>query len=243
MATGFEISFDHDDRKDIFEYLERAGPTAADEVQRELRVDPRGFRHHVAILKRDGYVEETDRHLRVALDGGEEEEFSDDGVEFTIRPAREADLAGLVGVIRQVAQDKTYIEAETVADVIDHEEVLLRHDEIEERMFFVACVGDEVVGWVHLHVPELEKLHHTAELTLGVLEEYRDHGIGGHLIQRGLEWGASNGLEKIYQSVPACNDEAISFLEAHDWHTDAVREDHYRLDGEYVDEVMMAVEL
>jgi ribosomal protein S18 acetylase RimI-like enzyme len=243
METGYEISFDHDDRKDIFEYLERAGPTDAGAVQQELHVDPRGFRHHVAILKRDGYVDELDGQLRIALEGGEEEEFSDEGVEFTIRPAREADLAGLVGVIRQVTEDKTHIEAETVADVVDHEEVLLRHDEIEERMFFVACVGDEVVGWVHLHVPELEKLHHTAELTLGVLEEYRDHGIGGHLIQRGLEWAGPNGLEKIYQSVPACNEEAISFLEAHDWHTEAVREDHYRLEGEYVDEVMMAVAL
>jgi ribosomal protein S18 acetylase RimI-like enzyme len=110
-------------------------------------------------------------------------------------------------------------------------------------MFFVACVDGEVVGWVHLHVPELEKLHHTAELTVGVLEEYRGHGVGGHLLQRGLEWGGSNGLEKIYQSVPASNEEAIAFLEAHDWYTEAVREDHYRIGGDYVDEVMMAVGL
>jgi ribosomal protein S18 acetylase RimI-like enzyme len=243
MASARELSFDHDDRQDIYEHLERMGATSPADVRDELRIDPRGFRHHVAILKRDGYVEEVDGRLRAVVEGGEEEEFADGGVEFSIRPAREADLAGLVGVIRQVARDRTYIEAETVADVIDHEEVLLRHDEIEERMFFVACVDGEVVGWVHLHVPELEKLHHTAELTVGVLEEYRGHGVGGHLLQRGLEWGGSNGLEKIYQSVPASNEEAIAFLEAHDWYTEAVREDHYRIGGDYVDEVMMAVGL
>jgi ribosomal protein S18 acetylase RimI-like enzyme len=240
------FSFDHDARRDIYEYLRKRGPTSPERIWRDLHVDSRGFRHHVAILKRDGYVEDagdTGDGLRVVLDPGEREQFRDSGVEFAIRPARESDLSGLVGVIRQVAAEKTYIEAETVADVVDHEEVLLRHDEIEERMFFVACVDAEVVGWVHLHVPELEKLSHTAEITLGVVEGYRGHGIGGHLLQRGLEWGAKNGLAKVYQSVPATNQEAVSFLQAHGWEVEAVREDHYRLDGEYVDEVMMAVEL
>lgn len=243
MATSQDLKFDHDDRKDIYEYLERNGAADADSVRDDLGIDPRGFRHHVAILKRDGYVEEVDDRLRVTIEAGEEEEFHDQAVDFTIRPAREADLTGLVGAIRQVAEDKTYIEAEEVADVIDHEDMLLRHDEIESRMFFVACVNDEVVGWVHLRAPELEKLSHTAELTVGVLEEYRGHGIGGHLLQRGLEWAASNGKERIYQSVPATNEEAISFLEAHGWETEAVRSDHYLLDGEYIDEVMMEVSL
>ncbi|PSQ17901.1 GNAT family N-acetyltransferase [Halobacteriales archaeon QS_8_69_26] len=237
------LSFDHDDRRAIYEYLDRRGATPVEEVRDDLGVDPRGFKHHVAILKRDDYVEEVDGRLRVAFEGGEEVEFTDDGFEFSIRPARESDLAGLVGVIRSVAEEGTLIEAETVADVVDHEEVLLRHDEIESRMFFVACVDGEVVGWVHLNAPELEKLSHTAELTVGVLEEYRSHGIGSHLLQRGLEWANANGYGKIYQSAPATNEAAIDFLSEQGWETEAVREDHYRIDGEYVDEVMMAVYL
>jgi len=243
MATQQEIAFDHEDRRDIYDYLERHGAVEPDDVRDELGIDPRGFKHHVAILKRDGYLEDADGLLRVSIEAGEAEEFEQENVEFKIRPAREADLSGLVGAIRQVAEGGRYIEAESVADVVDHEETLLRHDEIESRMFFVATVNDEVVGWVHLQSPELEKLGHTAQLTVGVLEEYRGHGIGGHLLQRGLEWGASNGYEKIYQSVPATNEEAISFLEAHGWETEAVREDHYLINGEYVDEVMMEVDL
>jgi ribosomal protein S18 acetylase RimI-like enzyme/ActR/RegA family two-component response regulator len=145
--------------------------------------------------------------------------------------------------IRQVVQNKTYVDAETVADIVDNEGVLLRHNEIESRMFFVATVEDEVVGWVHIKHPELEKLTHTAELTLGVLEEHRGRGIGGHLLERGLEWAGSRGYEKIYNSVPASNDDAISFLEAHGWEIEATREDHYKLGDDYVDEVMMDVRL
>jgi L-amino acid N-acyltransferase YncA len=179
----------------------------------------------------------------VTIDAGAEEEYRSEDLEFHIRPARQEDLAGIVGAIRQVAEERTHIEAESVADEVDHEEALLRHNELESRMFFVATVDDDVVGWVHLHAPELEKLSHTAELTVGVLDGYRGHGIGSHLLARGLEWAGTNGYEKVYQSVPSTNEDAIAFLETHDWETEAIRENHYKLNGHYVDEVMMAVEL
>ena len=243
MELSEELSFGHDDRRRIYEYVERHGSADPEEIREALRLDPRGFRHHVAILRRDRRVEDVDGTLRVAFDHGESEEHRTDGVEFLIRQARQEDLSGLVGAIRRVAGERTYIVAESVADLIDHEEVLLRHNEIESRMFFVATVGDEVVGWVHLHAPELAKLSHTAELTVGVLEEYRGHGIGSHLLERGLEWAEANGYEKIYQSVPSTNEDAVAFLEHHGWEVEAVREDHYKIDGRYVDEVMMAVSL
>ncbi|MXV61280.1 GNAT family N-acetyltransferase [Natronorubrum sp. JWXQ-INN-674] len=243
MSSNEPLEFGHTDRKAIYEYVERHGAVDPDDVQETLGTDPSGFRHHVAILKRDGRLEEEDGKLRVTIAAGAEEEYVSEDLEFHIRPARQEDLSGIVGAIRQVAEEKTYIEAESVADEIDHEEALLRHNEIESRMFFVATVDDEVVGWVHLHAPELEKLSHTAELTVGVLEDYRSHGIGSHLLSRGLEWAGSNGYERVYQSVPSSNEEAIAFLEGHDWETEAIREDHYKLNGHYADEVMMALEL
>ncbi|NNC24697.1 GNAT family N-acetyltransferase, partial [Salinisphaera sp. USBA-960] len=39
------------------------------------------------------------------------------------------------------------------------------------------------------------------------------------------------------------NEEAIAFLEGRGWETEAVRDGHYKIDGDYVDEVMMAVSL
>ncbi|WP_255168006.1 bifunctional helix-turn-helix transcriptional regulator/GNAT family N-acetyltransferase [Natrononativus amylolyticus] len=243
MAFAEEHEFGHEDRKRIYEYVERHGAVDPDDVQDRLGIDPGGFRHHVAILKRDGRLEIENGTLRVTIDAGAEEEYVSEDLEFHIRPARQEDLSGIVGAIRQVAEEKTYIVAESVADEIDHENALLRHNELEARMFFVATVNGEVVGWVHLRGPELDKLSHTAELTVGVIEEYRGHGIGSHLLSRGLEWAGANGYEKVYNSVPSTNEEAIAFLEEHGWETEAVREDHYKLNGHYVDEVMMALEL
>ncbi len=98
----------------------------------------------------------------------------------------------------------------------------------------------EVVGWVHLDAPEVAKLEHTAELTVGVRENHRGRGIGGRLLERGLAWADERGYRKVYQSVPATNEAAVDFLADHGWAVEAVREDHYLLDGEFVDEVMLA---
>ena len=243
MNVEHGLEFGHDDRERIYNYVERHGECDFEDVENDLHLDPRGIRHHVAILRRDGYVTVEDGRISVAFEDVAAEEHTDGDVEFVVRPARQSDLTGLVGAIRQVASERTYIEAESVADVIDHEEVILRHNELEERMFFVATVGNDVVGWVHVAGSELDKLEHTAELTVGVIETYRGHGIGSHLLSRGLEWAGSRGYEKMYNSVPASNEEAVEFLKANGWEIEAVREDHYKLGEEYVDEVMMAVRL
>jgi len=47
----------------------------------------------------------------------------------------------------------------------------------------------------------------------------------------------------MYNSVPSSNEEAVEFLKTNGWEIEAVREDHYKLDDDYVDEVMMAVRL
>jgi len=234
---------DHDDREDIYEYVERSGAADPETVRRALGMEPRAFGHHIAILKRDSVIEETDGKLRVAFDAGEEEEFSHEEISFIIRQAREEDLTGLVGAIRQAIGGGEYVKAETVADVVDNEGVLIRHNEVESRMFFVACIEGEVVGWAHIKHTDLEKLSHTAELTLGVLEEYRGHEIGTHLLGRGVEWANEQRLEKLYNSIPSTNEKAIEFLEDRGFETEAVREDHYKLNGDYIDEVMMAREL
>lgn len=243
MAGITKPKFTHEGRRDIYDYVERHGAMEPESVRKSLNMEPRAFGHHVAILKRDQVLEETNGKLRIAIEGGAEEEYSTEDVSFTIRQAREEDLTGLVGAIRQAIGSGEYVRAETVADVVDNEGVLLRHNEIESRIFFVATVGGEVVGWVHLKHMDLDKLRHTAQLTVGVLEEYRGHGIGSHLLERGLTWAAQQNFEKIENALPATNEKAIEFLKSRGFEVDAIREDHYKLNGEYVDEVMMMKQL
>jgi len=242
MKATEKPTFDTSDRRRIYEYIERNGAVRPEALydDRIVRIEPERFRQLVAIMKRDGVLEQRDGKLRVALEGGAREEYRTANFDFEIRPARQEDFSGILGVIEQVASQRTYIEAETVAEQLNHEDALIRHNELDTRMFFVATVSEEVVGWCHVEAPELEKLRHTAKLTIGILSEYQGDGLGSHLLQRGLSWARSNDYEKVYQSVPATNERAIAFLLDLGWEEEARRTDHYKLDEEYVDEVMLA---
>ena len=241
MGFSDQIEFNHRDREEIYEYVERAGTIGYEDARRSLNMSPEAFGHHVAVLERDGIIlRDEDGNLRVAFDDDSEETYVDDGIEVTSRQASEDDLTGLVGVIREALSDKTYVEAETIADIVESEDVLLRHNELQKRVFFVATVHNDVVGWVHVNDTELEKLSHTAELTLGVIDEYRDHGIGTKLLDRGVDWALDQDFEKLYNSIPSSNEDAIGFLEHHGWEIEATREKHYKIDDEYADEVMLA---
>jgi GNAT superfamily N-acetyltransferase len=121
-----------------------------------------------------------------------------------------------------------------------YEDAVTRHNTVESRVFFVATVDGEVIGWCHLDIPQLDKLRETAQLTVGVREERRGQGIGSQLMQRGLDWAKANGYRKLYNSVPAITENAMVFLEDHGWNTEGIRRNHYSIDGEQVDEVMMA---
>jgi ribosomal protein S18 acetylase RimI-like enzyme len=257
MDVTDSLQFTHRGRKDIYESVERHGTVRPVEIRRALNLDPGEFGHHLTLLKRDGYVrEDEDGRLQVAFRESAAETYTSDGLTFTVRQADQDDIDGLSEVVRTVAEEGSYIEAETVADVIDHERVVTRHNAVRSRLFFVATVdevdganvgdggaNDGIMGWVHLDMPEAEKLAHTAVLTVGIDPAYRGHGVGSALLQRGMDWARERGFEKLYNSIPSTNEGAIAFLEAHGWVTEAVRHDHYRVDDEYADEVMMAVDL
>jgi len=240
MELTEPLRFDHADRRDIYEYVESRGTVSADQTRRALGMEHRPFGHHLIILQRKGMIQRTDDELRIAYEDSETKSYETEEAAFTIRQARQEDLDGLVGAIRAAIGSGEYVDAETVADIVDSEGVIMRHNDVESRIFFVATVDGDVVGWVHLERPETAKLSHTAELTVGVLAQYRGQGIGSRLLERGTEWAGQQGCEKLYNSVPSTNEAAIDFLEAHDWEIDAVRADHYKLSEEYADEVMLA---
>lgn len=228
-------------RKSVYRYVERHGPVDPSLVARATGADPESFHHHATMLRRDGLIEETvDGRLQVAVHPGEAETFTEAGVSYEIRPARQSDLSGLVGTIRRACDGGASVVAEGVAEQLAYEDSVVRRTPTRSRVVFVGTVTDDVVGWVHVEVAELPKLSGTAELTVGVIPEYRRHGIGSHLLRRGVSWAATRDCRKVYQSVPATNEAGVAFLEANGWTVEATREDHYEVGGELVDELLLA---
>lgn len=248
-------------RRRIYEHVERRGAVRPEAVRKEVTVapdsaskptrsgtelrvpmPPEEFTHHVSILKRDGYLVEHDGRLEVGIrptDAAVDVDLG--GVTAVVQPARQQDITGIIGVITQVATGGHHVVAKRLAAELEQTDVLIRHNESQTRTFFVATVDEDAVGWLHLSAPQLEELRHTAELTVGVLEEYRGKGIGRALMEQGLAWANDHGYRKVSQRLPAGNEQGVAFLEATGWTVECVREGQYLVDGELEDEVQVAV--
>jgi L-amino acid N-acyltransferase YncA len=240
MQFTDDLEFGHAGRHEVYEYVESNGAVDYEEARRALDMSPSEFGSYVTVLKRDGVLERHGDELRVKFEDAGPEYHEVDGTEFLIRQATQDDLPAVVDTIHEALADQTYIVGSTLADEVNRDDVLLRHNELSSRVVFLANINGDVAGWVHLEHPETPALAHTAELTLGVVQKHRGKGIGGKLLERGATCAKALGTEKLYNSVPITNESAIEFLESRGWETEAVREDHYKIDGEYVDEVMMA---
>ncbi|WP_336035171.1 GNAT family N-acetyltransferase [Halobacterium yunchengense] len=234
--------FDCETRKQIYQYVERHGTAARHRTRSAVDVDPTAFRAELEWLLAEGYLEDDGGTLRVGLDPGSVEAHVADGFRYSIRPARQEDFESLVDTIRDVTAEETYVVAETVAERLLYEDTVTRHNAVESRVFFVATVDGDVVGWTHLDLPQVDT-QNAARLTVGVRGEYRERGVGSQLLERALDWAAANAYGKVYNSVPATNDEGLAFLESHGWETEGVRSDHYTIGDRLVDEVLMAYTL
>jgi ribosomal protein S18 acetylase RimI-like enzyme len=265
MSVYPSESFEDDVQRRVYEYVERTGAATPAELARAIRLEgdrphskparsgtytetvppePAQLRSSIEALKADGHLTEVDGKLRIALSATTTAlECGADAV--TIRPAREEDRDGVVETMRTVADDGASVVAENVAAKLEREPALVRATEERSRVCFVAVreqegADPEVVGWLHLDAPELPALRHAAEVTVGVAPPARRQGIGSSLLEYGLEWAADADYRKLSQNVPATNDAAIDFLESNGWRREGVHEDQYRIDGEFVDEVVLS---
>ena len=240
METSDSPTFETEAGEEIYRYVERHGTAARHRVRDVTAIGAEAFEDELERLKSRGYLEDDGGTLRVALDVGSVERHETDDGEYVIRPARQDDFEGLVDTIRDVTAEDTYVVAESIAEQLLYEDTVQRHNAVESRVFFVAAVDGEVVGWGHLELPQVDKLQSTAQVTVGVRGDHQDRGIGSNLLERALEWAEANGYRKAYNSVPTTNDRAIAFLESRGWETEGVRRDHYTIGDEHVDEVMLA---
>jgi len=233
-------SFRSEAAKHIYQYVERHGTAVRHQARSVLDQPAETFSAELDWLLKKGYLDEDGGTLRVGVNAGSIEEHVSGDRSYTIRPARQEDFEGLLDTIRDVTAEDTYVVAESVAERLLYDEAVTRHNTVESRVFFVATDDGDVIGWAHLDLPQVEKLARAAQLTVGVRSACRREGVGSHLLERAVDWTNANGYQKLYNSVPATNDEALSFLESHGWHTEGIRRDHYTVDDEPVDEVMMA---
>ena len=157
---------------------------------------------------------------------------------YTVRPATEDDLDGIMAVREAVAAEGRWIGAEVPLDV-EGDRKMLRPGQPNTGTF-VAVADDtgDVIGNVGVYLPP----YRVADLGMAIVEEWRGRGVGRALLDAGVAWARDNGAHKVALQVWPHNERALRLYESAGFEREGHLRRHYpRKNGDLWDAVVMGL--
>lgn len=159
-----------------------------------------------------------------------------------VRPGAEDDIEGAWHCLDVVAREKAYLsflEGPPIEDSRRYWNGLID----QGHPFQVAVDGGLVVGWCDVTPIARPVLSHIGVLGMGLLPSHRGTGIGRRLLASTLERARARGLERVELHVFSTNVRARRLYESLGFAVEAILPRRVKIDGQYQDEIMMAVSL
>jgi putative acetyltransferase len=162
-----------------------------------------------------------------------------------VRRAEPADAPDLVALAEAVgAEDGRWILTtdnwRSVAEERRYLKAVQRH---ADAAVFVVEDDGRVVARLSLSRDPHPASRHVADLGLMVAVDYRRRGIGNTLLEEAVVWARASGVRKLELHVFPWNEPALKLYESFGFDREGFRVGHYARDGEYVDAVLMALQV
>ena len=159
---------------------------------------------------------------------------------FRIVPITEEHIEGFRAVLDSVARERRYL-AFLEAPPLEEARRIVRRNNREGYVQYVALVEDKVVGWCDAFPIDRPTRAHTGVLGIGVLAEFRGRGIGTALIRETLKKARASGLTRIELSVREGNASVIGLYERFGFVHEGVQRKAIRMDGKYENLICMGL--
>ena len=162
-----------------------------------------------------------------------------------IRPAQPGDAAALVELAADVAAEpEGWLISNGAWRTTGQERRFLRAlRRYGDAAVFVAETPDGVVGRLSLGRDPHPASRHVADLGLMVAASHRRRGIGTALLEQAVEWARGAGVRKLELHVFPHNEAAIALYERFGFRQEGYRRAHYRRGSDYVDAILMALDV
>lgn len=163
-----------------------------------------------------------------------------------IRPARPEDAAQIIAYAREVFAEPG-VNLITMADefnpTIESEARLISEmNRATNSLFLVAEDDGRIVGQLTLQGGKRRNVRHSATLGITVGREHRGQGVGRRLMEHAIAWArAGRVVTRIELNVFVRNTNAVRLYESCGFVVEGRRRRSIRRDGEYVDDLLMAL--
>lgn len=114
-------------------------------------------------------------------------------MQYQILPIEAKHIEGFWQALDKVAKEREYL-AFLEAPAIEKTTTYVLEQIEKNAPHFIAMVNGSVVGWCDISPSDRPVYAHTGVLGMGVIVEYRGHGIGNALMQATLDKAQTKGL-------------------------------------------------
>ena len=157
---------------------------------------------------------------------------------YHVRPAREDDAAAICRVYNQGIEDRLATLETELRTPEERRQWLAARS--ERHPVIVAEHEGEIVGWGSLNAFNARPAYrHVADFSVYVERAWRGKGVGRVLLERLVARGRELGYHKLVLSAFPFNTAGVALYERLGFRTVGIYKEQGRLDGQWVDTIIM----
>ncbi|WP_133130565.1 GNAT family N-acetyltransferase [Legionella yabuuchiae] len=157
-----------------------------------------------------------------------------------IRSITEHDIEQFRQAVGCVAREKLYLAFLDSPSLEMTKEFVLTN--IKESWPQVVAISyEKIIGWCDIVGSNRHACKHLGTLGMGIINEFRGHGIGHQLIKKALELAKEKGLTRIELSVREDNKRAIHLYKKFGFNIEGKHINSLLVDGQYFNQISMAL--
>jgi len=144
--------------------------------------------------------------------------------------------------VGEVAKERRYL-ATVEGFTPEQAKIFVQRIVAEHLAVRVASFNGRIIGWCDI-IPKAQPGYtHAASLGMGVLQPWRNQGLGRGLLEATLAAARQQTIERIELIVYSDNARAIGLYESAGFLHEGRKQNARRIDGTYQDELLMALML
>lgn len=167
------------------------------------------------------------------------------GESITIRSCEASDAAALMHCVKTYLNDSEYIpkSSEEFNLTIEQEQQWIQSlNESPNSLLLVAVYDGNIIGNIDITGSGRKMMAHTAVIGMGMLQEWRNCGLGSALMEAGITWAKSNAiLEILWLQVYLQNQLGLGLYRKMNFIENGIIPNFFKHNGKYYDVLTMSL--
>lgn len=163
------------------------------------------------------------------------------GKRIEIRPIREEDAKDFIDMLWKLDEQTELMMYEIEGRSISEENMLsvIRTCKRTNSLLLIAIEEEKIVGFLGVARGRFKRNSHSGYITIGILEKYRQQGIGTNLFEEMEYWAKEENMVRLELTVMCHNTQAVRLYEKKGFFIEGIRKKSLYVKEKYIDEYYM----